>query len=324
MPTRIPLVTPFVTVCKAGMTIDGREVKAEWLKEVAETYNRELRDAPIDAEHLLSWFGRFGTVAAVRCGKSKTGEVTLEAKLEPNMRMMEQNKRDQRLHTSVHITKDNSPVPGKWYLMGLALTDNPACNGTTELKFCADDANEHILRNGEFSADVFVDNQQEFSTEELSTFRKIMAKMGFTSPNNNKQTLTNKQNEDDAMSKEQIDAMLAAQGKTTEALASLTEAINKQFNNTDGKGAGDSKNAADKEKDTDKEKDSKNTVGEGEGAKTDAVTPEQFATLEKSVEQTNAAIVSLTSTVEDALKNPGGNNTKFGKNSGDGAADILY
>jgi Phage capsid scaffolding protein (GPO) serine peptidase len=330
MPKRIPLITPFVTVCKAGMTIDGREVKAEWLKEAAETYNRELRDAPIDADHMLSWYGRFGTVDALRANTNANGETILEAKLEPNMRMLEQNSKGQRLHTSVHITKDNSPVSGKWYMVGLALTDNPAVNTTTELKFCSEDANEHVLRNSEFDSLVFLDNKEEFSTEELSTFKKLMSKFGFNFPTNNNQSLTNNPKEDPAINKEQIDAMLAAQGKTTEALASLTEAIGNKFkktddskNNADDGKADDSKNNAD----DGKADDSKNNADDGkadDSKNTAAVTSEQFATLLKSVEGTNSAVAALTTTVNDALKLPGGQNTEFGANSGDGAADILY
>lgn len=134
MPPKVALLTDWVTIGTAGPTVDGRTITDQWLTEMAESYDPDVYTAVINSEHLLDFYGSFGHVRELRNGKSKDGKVTLEARLEPNVRMLDMNLRGQRLFTSMEVIEDFAGT-GKAYLAGLAITDLPASLGTTELRF---------------------------------------------------------------------------------------------------------------------------------------------------------------------------------------------
>ncbi len=134
MPPKVALLTDWVTIGTAGPTVDGRTITDQWLTEMAESYDPDVYTAVINSEHLLDFYGSFGHVRELRNGKSKDDKVTLEARLEPNMRMLDMNLRGQRLFTSMEVIEDFADT-GKAYLAGLAITDLPASLGTTELRF---------------------------------------------------------------------------------------------------------------------------------------------------------------------------------------------
>jgi hypothetical protein len=133
MPKKIAVLTDWVTIGTAGPTVDGRNIPDTALAEMAETYDPEVYTAVINAEHYLG-FGSFGQVRELRAGKSKDGKPTLEARLEPNSRLLDMANYGQRLFTSMEIIEDFAKT-GKAYLVGLAVTDMPASLGTTELRF---------------------------------------------------------------------------------------------------------------------------------------------------------------------------------------------
>ena len=135
MSGKVDLLTGWLTIGKAGKTIDGRTISAEKLQQAAEDYDPELYTAVINNDHL---YGNFGTVRKLRLGKHKDGSVTLEAILAPNMYMIFQNSDKRKLFTSMELL-DNFNGKGRTYLTGLALTDQPASLGTTELHFSVKD-----------------------------------------------------------------------------------------------------------------------------------------------------------------------------------------
>ncbi|WP_420588206.1 GPO family capsid scaffolding protein [Bacterioplanoides sp.] len=128
------LTTDWLTIGTAGPTVDGRKISEQMLLEAAETYDPEEYQAVISSEHLLWWFGNFGEVTQVKTGTDKKGRTVLKAKIHPNNRLIEMNKQGQRLHTSMELTDDFAGT-GKAYLMGLAVTDEPASLGTSALQF---------------------------------------------------------------------------------------------------------------------------------------------------------------------------------------------
>ena len=131
-------------VATSGPTIDGREIKPEWLKQAAANYDTNIYAARINVEHLRSLspngeFGAFGDVTGLEAETGKDGKVALYAEIEPNEKAIAANKAGQKVYTSIEII-ENFAGTGEAYLVGLALTDSPASLGTERLNFTAQPA----------------------------------------------------------------------------------------------------------------------------------------------------------------------------------------
>ena len=131
-------------VATSGPTIDGREIKPEWLKQAAANYDTNIYAARINVEHLRSLspngeFGAFGDVTGLEAETGKDGKVALYAEIEPNEKAIAANKAGQKVYTSIEIV-ENFAGTGEAYLVGLALTDSPASLGTERLNFTAQPA----------------------------------------------------------------------------------------------------------------------------------------------------------------------------------------
>ena len=131
-------------VATSGPTIDGREIKPEWLKQAAANYDTNIYAARINVEHLRSLspngeFGAFGDVTGLKAETGKDGKVALYAEIEPNEKAIAANKAGQKVYTSIEIV-ENFAGTGEAYLVGLALTDSPASLGTERLNFTAQPA----------------------------------------------------------------------------------------------------------------------------------------------------------------------------------------
>ena len=131
------LVSFWKRVATSGLTVDGREILPQELRDIAETYKSSLYTAVIWCDH-ERWHGSHGTVFAVRLVEEaddlEPGQVALEAQLKPNDRLLWLNDQGQKLFSSIEITP-NFRGTGKAYLTGLAVTDEPASVGTQELYF---------------------------------------------------------------------------------------------------------------------------------------------------------------------------------------------
>jgi hypothetical protein len=127
-----------VKVAQSGPTADGREIKPEWLRDIASTYNPSTYAARLWIEHLrgispASDFRACGTVSGVSADEAD-GVVSLYAELELNDYAKELSKTDQKIFTSIEVT-ENFADSNKAYLTGLALTDSPASLGLDAIKF---------------------------------------------------------------------------------------------------------------------------------------------------------------------------------------------
>ena len=125
-------------IAQSGPTTDGREIKPQWLRDFAETYDKTVYTARMWVEHLRGlWpssdFRAAGDVARVFV-EEKDGIVSLFGELEPNEYGKQLNASDQKIFTSIEVT-ENFANSGKAYLTGLGLTDSPASLGTDKLKF---------------------------------------------------------------------------------------------------------------------------------------------------------------------------------------------
>ncbi|USE39137.1 GPO family capsid scaffolding protein [Endozoicomonas sp. SCSIO W0465] len=144
MAAPMQLTTDWITIGTSGPTVDGRNISEQMLLDAAESYDPEEYTAVISSDHMLWWFGNFGEVCKVRTTTDKKGRTALQAQIHPNRRLIEMNAQGQRLHTSMELDT-NFAGTGKTYLMGLAVTDEPASLGTSALKFSRKDDSNPLM-----------------------------------------------------------------------------------------------------------------------------------------------------------------------------------
>ena len=131
-------------IAVAGDTTDGREIQADWIIQMAQSYDPNKYGARINIEHFRSIypdgvFGAYGDVLAL-----KTEKVTIDgeekdalfAQIEPTQSLIALNQKKQKVYTSIEVD-ENFANKGSAYLIGLAVTDSPASLGTEMLQFAA-------------------------------------------------------------------------------------------------------------------------------------------------------------------------------------------
>ncbi|PVZ87916.1 phage capsid protein [Serratia sp. S1B] len=130
------LTTSFIRIATEGKTVDGREISAQWLIDMAETYDPNVYTALIWPEH-ERWWGSHGEVQELKA-EEEDGLMRLYARLCPSMDLMYANRNGQLLFCSIEPTDDlNFCGTGKPYLEGLGVTSSPASIGTERLRFSA-------------------------------------------------------------------------------------------------------------------------------------------------------------------------------------------
>ena len=153
----------FLRVAVEGATSDGRAIDRDWLLQIAQNYDPKVYGARINMEHIRGYsptsdFRAYGDVLAVKTEEIDIGgkkKLALLAQIEATDELLELNKRRQKLYTSIEVRPAFADT-GEAYLVGLAVTDNPASLGTEMLAFAAQnpDANPFKLRK-EHPDDVF-------------------------------------------------------------------------------------------------------------------------------------------------------------------------
>jgi hypothetical protein len=138
----------FFRVAVEGATVDGREIKREWLTQMAKHYNPELYSARLNVEHIKGYapmsqnypFGAYGDVIALKAAEIEDGplkgKMALYAQIDPTNELVALSKRRQKIFTSIEVNPDFADI-GEAYLVGLAATDDPASLGTEALQFAA-------------------------------------------------------------------------------------------------------------------------------------------------------------------------------------------
>ena len=136
--TKPTLISKFFTIGTSGPTVDGREIDASDIDDMAATYDADLYTALINLEHFRFIFPGFslGKVVALKSEDAGDGKRKLLAQIEPTSTLLSMNEQKQKLFTSMEIAK-NFAKTGKTYLMGLAVTDSPASIGVEALCFSA-------------------------------------------------------------------------------------------------------------------------------------------------------------------------------------------
>ncbi|BBN59314.1 GPO family capsid scaffolding protein [Hydrogenovibrio marinus] len=191
----------WLVILTSGFTADKREITPEMIKQMAEDYDQKKYNARINIDH-AKFATKFGSVLELQAVENN-GVTELQAMLEPNAYMLSVIQSGQKLHTSCEI-RPNFANTGRYYLTGLALTDEPASLGTSIIKLSSNDPDSNF-----YSTDEVIEGS---SKEEKNIFKKLLS-------------LTN---EEESMSKETqalLTKVAEEQSKTTEALLELTEKL---------------------------------------------------------------------------------------------------
>ena len=129
-------VTDWRIIGVSGDTVDGRQISADDLKQMAESYDPAVYGARINLEHCYftfpGWAGGYGDVLELKAepwhkDESKTA---LLARLSVLPNLQELWDGGEKIYTSMEIASDFAKS-GRAYLVGLAITDSPASLGTT-------------------------------------------------------------------------------------------------------------------------------------------------------------------------------------------------
>ncbi|MFP9470056.1 GPO family capsid scaffolding protein [Pectobacterium brasiliense] len=139
-------VSKWFRVGVEGDTCDGRVIDANDIQNMAETFDPRVYGCRINLEHLKgllpdSPFRRYGDVVELKAetiddDSALKGKLALFAKITPTDELVTLNKASQKVYTSMEI-QPNFANTGKAYLVGLAVTDDPASLGTEMLEFSA-------------------------------------------------------------------------------------------------------------------------------------------------------------------------------------------
>ena len=223
--------TDWVKVGTSGATVDGRNIKEQWLLDMAESYDAENEyKAQIWAWSHYNHFATYGKVTAVKTAKDSKGRLSLYVRLSPLPELVSLNRQGQLQHASMEINL-NYKGEGKAYLTGLLLTNDPASIGTEEIHFSTQHSSTGKVYSApvSFKAPMPEEDVPGWFTRFLKSFT-VSPKLADTSP------------EHDAMTPEQLakmEANFAAQKadletRNTELLTKMQELLAKQ-----GEGSGD-------------------------------------------------------------------------------------
>lgn len=205
-----------ICILSAGKTVDGRDISQQVIDDIAETYNPEVYNARINEEH-WSWSDKFGSVLSVEKRADK-----LFAVLKPNSRLLNTIEKGQLLHTSCEYI-ENFSDSGKAYLTGLALTDEPASLGTTEIHLSTKEKDEGkvYLSSGATIGKELLEGEEPTKPEDI----KLLARFKQWLCSNNEPTEIIEVEEDVEMSQE-IKELLQAQTGLITALSAQVISLN--------------------------------------------------------------------------------------------------
>ncbi|EFD4920214.1 GPO family capsid scaffolding protein [Escherichia coli] len=138
-------VSKFFRIGVEGDTCDGRIISGNDIQEMAESFDPRVYGCCINLEHIRGLFPdgdfkRLGDVVELKAEKidddsALNGKWALFARITPTDDLIAMNKKLQKVYTSMEI-QPNFASTGKCYLVGLAVTDDPASLGTEYLEFC--------------------------------------------------------------------------------------------------------------------------------------------------------------------------------------------
>lgn len=183
-----------------GTTTDGRTIERSWLEQMAANYDPAVYTAMINMEHIKGYtpdsaFRRFGVVDALDTEEISDGllkgKLGLYAVINPTDELVTMTGNMQKLFTSMEIRPEFADT-GEAYLIGLAVTDDPASLGTEMLQFSANAGANPLANRKQHPDNLFtaatetVIEFEDVADEKPSLFSRVTA------------LFSNKQKSDDA------------------------------------------------------------------------------------------------------------------------------
>lgn len=206
----------WVVVATEGATTDGRTIQRNWISEMAANYDPKKYGARVNLEHIkwrYMWNDDphskcYGDVIGLKTEENAEGKLQLLAQIDPTDDLIKLNKDRQKIYTSIECDP-NFADTGEAYLVGLAVTDNPASLGTEMLAFTNNGLNARKLKaDNIFTA--AIETELEFVEETQSIFEKI------------KGLFAKKEKSDDERFSDQTQALDLLAEQTKETLEKLT------------------------------------------------------------------------------------------------------
>lgn len=216
-------------VATEGATTDGRTINRTWIEQMAANDDPKKYGARVNLEHIkwrYMWNDDphskcYGDVVGLKTEENAEGKLQLLAQIDPTDDLIKLNKDRQKIYTSIECDP-NFADTGEAYLVGLAVTDNPASLGTEMLVFSASASANPLNNRKEKSDNLFtaaIETELEFVEETQSIFEKI------------KGLFAKKEKSDNERFSDQTQAieLLAEQTKETlEKLTALSDDLAKQ------------------------------------------------------------------------------------------------
>lgn len=165
-------VSKFFRVALEGATSDGRVIDRAMLEQIAASYNPTVYGARVNMEHIRGYspsseFGAYGDVLAVKTEEVEIGgakKLALYAQISPTDELIAINKKRQKIYSSLEVRPKFADTD-KAYLIGLAVTDNPASLGTEMLQFAASNPKANPFAARKEQPDDLFSVAEEFSLE---------------------------------------------------------------------------------------------------------------------------------------------------------------
>ncbi|ELQ6132341.1 GPO family capsid scaffolding protein [Cronobacter dublinensis] len=222
-------VSKFFRIGVEGDTCDGRVISAGDIQEMAASFDPRVYGCRINLEHIKgllpdSPFKRYGDVVELKAEKidddsALNGKWALFAKISPSDELIAMNEALQKVYTSMEI-QPNFANTGKCYLVGLAVTDDPASLGTEYLQFCAGSEKSPLARRKSSPENVFSAAtlaELEFEDQPETVFTALTDKV--------KAIFSRKQANDDARFKDVHEAVTAVSEHVQENLSATEQRI---------------------------------------------------------------------------------------------------
>lgn len=210
-------------VATEGATTDGRTINRTWIEQMAANYDPKKYGARVNLEHIkwrYMWNDDphskcYGDVVGLKTEENTEGKLQLLAQIDPTDDLIKLNKDRQKIYTSIECDP-NFADTGEAYLVGLAVTDNPASLGTEMLVFSAGASANPLNNRKEKAENLFtaaIETELEFEEVKekgLSVFAKIRA------------LFADKEKTDDERFADQTQAIELLAEQTKETLEKLT------------------------------------------------------------------------------------------------------
>ncbi|MGR6834754.1 GPO family capsid scaffolding protein [Aliivibrio wodanis] len=205
-----------ICILKAGPTIDGRFTDQQVIDDLAETYTPKLYTARINEDH-WQWGEKLGSVLSVE----KRGD-ELWAVIKPNSRLLSNVERDQFLHTSCEYIADFAKT-GKAYLTGLAMTDEPASLGTTQVHLSSDKSKgQESVSSGATVSLELLSGKERDDQETKTLLKRFINLLSGNQPT----SLSKKESEEkEAEMSKELEALLTKNTEQNEAVATALSSV---------------------------------------------------------------------------------------------------